>query len=291
MRIGCIGPRVYFVNHFPERWQDDDEVLCVDARAGETGGLAHLARFRPEVTLFYRPELYGAESVTRIPGKRMAYLSEPIPALERGSLVHTSETDVRLRAYSRMAWDVFDHRVFYDSGKRSSIEMLNFPIDEYFPLPIDTSAFRPPTSPRARRPIDVCFVGKATPRRIDVLDFLRDCGLRFVWIAHGISGGSLANLFRRSQIVLNVHADEGVSSEPRIYLAAACGAIVVTERLPSPTTFFRGRVREDSGRWTLDSIRGHLSSPRATDVIETGPDLASLSTRNVIDRVMRTLTH
>ena len=66
---------------------------------------------------------------------------------------------------------------------------LGFPIDEFRPLPIDISLFHPDARPEPEW--DIVFVGKATPHRIAVLDFLRLARLRFLWIAHGCTGPAL----------------------------------------------------------------------------------------------------
>jgi hypothetical protein len=187
-----------------------------------------------------------------------------------------------------MDWDAFNWRIYYDSGKRAAAEYLGYRIDEYFPLPIDTQYFN--AVGRSERALfDVCFVGKATPHRIMKLEALRDSRLRFLWIAHGCSGRMLASIFRRSKIVLNVHADNKEAFEPRIYLAAACGAVVLSETLSSAPEYFKGRIFQDAREvWNEAIIRDYLEIEKIAS-FQDAKDTADLSTRTLIGRLYQRL--
>lgn len=261
MRIAVVGHRTYFENHYAEGWQNDPDVLCLDVSEADYAWLIVLRNWRPDVTLFYRPELYPEHLLRLIPGCRIAFLTEPLPALVDGRLQVTAESALRLRVYAGMAWDAYHHRLYYDAGRRETVEKLEWPIDGYRPLPLNTDWFKPPAA-RARRPIDVCFIGKATPHRIAMLDFLRSAPLRFVWVAHGIAGRELAQLFRRSRLVLNVHADGVAAVEPRLYLAAACGCRLLTEPLSAEPSAFYDWINQYPGPWSEAHIRQALAQPR-----------------------------
>ncbi|RCW83588.1 glycosyltransferase family protein [Phyllobacterium bourgognense] len=255
MRIAVVGPKVYFENHYPEGWETNPDILCIDVDEEHYGWLNIVHNFRPDVTLFYRPELYPAEYVSRIPGFRIAFLSEPVPNFWGGQLVETDETRLRLLVYSRLAWDCFHWKVFYDPSKKDTVHKIGFPIDEFHELPINIRWFHPIASGRKRW--DVTFVGKSTHHRNRRLDFLRSSPFRFLWIAHGVSGRELATVFKQSKVVLNIHADGEGAMEPRIYLAAACGAIVLTERLSAPPRLFQERIFE-LNEWSNDSISPYM---------------------------------
>ena len=281
-RIAVVGHFTYFENHFPEGWRDDPDVICLDVSERDYNWLVAIHNFRPQLTLFYRPELYPRWLVERVPGLRVALLSEPLPTLKDGELEYTDETRLRLQVYGSMSWDAYHWRIFYDAGKKSSAIKLGFPIDEYRPLPIDTSHFRI-TCPYSERQLDVVFVGKPTPHRIARLDFLRSSKLTFLWIAHGMSGGELAALFNRAKLVLNVHADGHPAFEPRLYLAAACGAAVLTEALSSQPELFIESI------WELDDVWHEAALIRIIERAMTTQypkqfqkDLASLSTRLLV---------
>lgn len=258
---------MWFANHYPEQWRGDADVICLDVSEVDYSWLMVLRNWRPDVTLFYRPELYPERFLQHIDGFRIAFLTEPLPALKEKQLETTPESALRLQVYKRMDWQVFHRRLYYDGGRGETVAFLGWPIDSFRPLPIDTATFYPPRL-GTTRPIDICFLGKATPHRIWRLDPLRFFGvdsppLKFVWIAHGLSGMRLARLFRRSKVVLNVHADGVPTMEPRIYLAAACGCRVVSEPLSSAPAVFRPWIVEEPREWTYEVLREHLVAQAA----------------------------
>jgi len=284
-RIAVVGHYTYFENHFPEGWRKDPNILCVDVNEGDYGWLLAIYNYRPQLTLFFRPELYPRRYIESIPGLRVAILSEPIPGLKNGEFVMTNETKLRLRVYSNMAWDAYHWRIFYDNGKKSSAVKLCFPIDEYRPLPLDTEYFYPNLSSKEKI-YDVSFIGKPTPHRISKLDFLRSSSLKFLWVAHGLSGKELAAIFKRSKVVVNVHADGVEAFEPRIYLAAACGTGVFSEPLSSKPEYYLQQIKECNGEWNTQMLKEFI------DCISVGVDMSNvihdcnaLSTRRLIDDV------
>lgn len=252
MRIGFVGPFTYFENHFPEKWRSRDNIFCLDVDEWDYSFLTRMINFRPDLTVFYRPELYPKKYLKSIPGKRVAFLSEPIQLAGQSE---TIESSLRSSVYERMSWESYHHSIYYDVTKKSSIERRGWPINAYRPLPIDTSAFRPNAG---RRPIDVAFIGKPTPHRVAELDFLRSTDLKFAWVAHGLSGRALAALFRRSKIVLNIHADEMPSFEPRIYLGAACGCVVLSESMGQRPEVMKESVVEYAGSLDYASVKSAL---------------------------------
>lgn len=257
MRIAVVGPRTWFANHYPEGWEHDPEVLCLDVFEGDYSWLMVLRNWRPDVTLFYRPELYPAEYLERISGQRIAFLTEPLPALRNGQMQMTAESALRLKVYERMAWNSYHRCIYYDAGRMETVRQLGWPVASFRPLPVDTAQFHPGGSAEERS-IDICFVGKATPHRIAMLDFLRTASMRFLWVAHGVSGPHLAMLFRRSRVVVNVHADGVAAQEPRLYLAAACGCRVVTEPVSTLVSGFSDRIHQLEGPWDEPMLRAQL---------------------------------
>lgn len=258
LRVAIVGHHIYFENHFPEGWRDNPNILCLNVTEDDYSWLLITRNFKPEITLFFRPELYPEKYLRHISGIRIAILSEPLPSIVDGKFLLTDESALRVEVYRGMCWDAYHWCIYYDPGKSAAARALGFQIDEFRPMPIDTDVFRPNLSRRSRE-IDVCFVGKATPHRIEVLDFLRSSRLRFLWIAHGVSGRKLARVFRNSRVVLNVHADGASACEPRLYLAASCGCRVVTEPLSSKAVAFGRRIIEEFRPLDEKVIREHLA--------------------------------
>lgn len=284
MKIAVIGHFTYFSNHFIEGWQEDSQLLCLDVNENNYNWLLCVRNFQPEITLFFRPELYPRKLVESIPGVRVALLSEPIPNIEDGEFENTAETNLRLEVYKNMSWNSFHWRIYYDVGKIESAKHLGFPIDEFRPLPIDTSIFNPyDKNPKSLPVYDICFVGKPTEHRISKLDFLRSSHFSFIWVAHGISGAELASLFQRSKIILNVHADAKKAMEPRIYLGAACGGLVVSEPMSSSPLYFRDRIIVKETPWNEQLFLGLLDiANQGYEKFDIEQELAALSTRNLV---------
>jgi hypothetical protein len=264
VRIGTVGPFAWFSGHFPENWQTDPNIFCQDVDEGDYRFLINIINFRPNITLFYRPELYPKRYLEEISGIKVAFLSEPVPPLhDDGTWVRTPETDLRLKVYSRMSWGSF-HRIFYyDKAKERTVRLLRWPISDFRPMPIDLSVFN--SNPIEGRPIDVFFIGKPTPHRISQLDFLRTAKLNYQWVAHGLSGARLAQTLRRSKVVLNIHADALPATEPRIHLSAACGCIVLSETVDGDLSPFEDRVIEFEGALKIDHIYHAIEKSRGGD--------------------------
>lgn len=169
MRLAVVGHRTWFANHYPEGWERAPSVLALDVFEGDYSWLMALRNWWPDLTLFYRPELYPSRFLHRIPGRRVAFLSEP---LRDGAMEATEESALRLAVYRGMDWAAYHDRLYYDAGRRATTEHLGWPLTGYRPLPLDTAHFHP-GQPGDERPVDLCFVSKATPHRIAMLDFLR----------------------------------------------------------------------------------------------------------------------
>ncbi|MEM7790845.1 MAG: hypothetical protein AAF546_05565 [Verrucomicrobiota bacterium] len=229
MKIAVVGHRAYFENHYPEHWRECTNTLCLNVNELDYGWLNIVRNFRPDVTLFYRPEIYPKHYLDSIRGLKVAFMTEPVPSLEKGALKVSLETQLRMQVYQAMDWDCYDVRIFYDESKRDSIEYLGYKVDYYSEIPIDSSKFK---QGDCERDIDVVFVGKPTVHRISQLAELRLAPVRYLWIAHGVYGGELASIFQRSKFVLNIHADGMPAVEPRVFLAAASGARVISEPIP-----------------------------------------------------------
>lgn len=256
MKIAVVGPFTWFAPHFPEQWQDDTNVLCLNIDEFDYKFLITLINFRPDITLFYRPEIYPRKFIEQVSGLKIAFLSEPIPSCQDGMLLTSPETDLRMTVYGFMDWDVYDQIYFYDRTKKETVDILGWPVTGYRSIPIDTDQYH--NANAANRDIDIFFVGKATPYRIEVLDFLRSAPVKFQWIAHGVSGSALAALMRRSKVVLNIHADGLQAVEPRVHLAALCGCVVLSEPLEGDLDPISDRIVEFRDRLNLSHVQQAL---------------------------------
>ncbi len=230
MRVAFIGPFTYFENHFLENWQTNPKVICIPTEWNLPIDQSAYRKFDPEIGVFFRPELYDPKLIKSLPGKKVAFLSEALVKIKWWKLEsNTSEKRIRKRALKHYSFtgDGFESVYIYDKTFFAHAQELGVKVSGSQPLPIDTSRFHPTTGVKD---IDFLFIGKPTIHRIKFLDNLRWSNHRFLWIAHGSSGTDLSALMQRAKVVLNVHADPDlVSFEPRIDLALASGAVVLSE--------------------------------------------------------------
>jgi hypothetical protein len=229
MRYATIGHKTFFLNHFvekPNRSGDTSAGFNFNHYSWEFIG--DVVNYNPDISLLYRPELYPRQILQAIPGMKIGYSTEPLPKYINGKIVRTGETKVRERMYRYLQFNEFHELFHYDINSKSYIEERGWRFSGYRHIPINTDWFNPFYN--GKKLWDVVFIGKATDRRNAIMDFLRmSHDVSFLWVAHGVSGYHLSRIFKKSRCVLNIHADDTINFEPRIYLAAACGIPVVSE--------------------------------------------------------------
>jgi hypothetical protein len=229
MKIATVGPRTYFENHTIAEC-NDWETRHFHTEFNDLQSLRELQDFSPDLSIFYRPELYPVETVEGFSGKKIAFYTEPISA-KKNRIWKSSELKTRNIAYSFMKTEPYHRRYLFDKSYLLGSELLKLKVDFFSPLPINEKYFQ---NQNLKRNIDICFIGKPTAHRVKKLDQLRWSKFNFKWIAHGVQGREVADLFNRSKVVLNLHADEHIAGyEPRIDLAVACGSVVASEKLQS----------------------------------------------------------
>jgi hypothetical protein len=87
--------------------------------------------------------------------------------------------------------------------------------------------------------IDVLFVGALTPRRERWVAAL---SRRHTVTTATAFGEDLVGLINRARIVLNIHAEDFLDTETRVYEVLGCGTLLVTEPLSSENPFSAGNL-------------------------------------------------
>ncbi|MBK8013071.1 MAG: glycosyltransferase family 1 protein [Deltaproteobacteria bacterium] len=107
--------------------------------------------------------------------------------------------------------------------------------------------------------IDVLFVGNVTPRRRQLLDRM-NASIRVTQT--NAYAQQMVDLFNRARIVLNIHAEEALDTETRIFEALGCGAFVLSERLSVESPFIDGHhlVEADSIESLIEKARHFLQA-------------------------------
>ena len=227
IRVACLGHDTYFENHYCEKSATNFLVGWFSFDHFSSDFYRDIVNFRPDITLIFRPEMHHKSDIALIPGIKIGFSSEPMPKIVNGIVQKSTETDRRVGIFTRMDFTAYDAVYHYDQNSKDYAEQMGWPFAGYRELPVNTDFFHPFDKPEPYW--DLVFVGKATPRRSDLVSALKSYNIQFLWIEHGVSGRELADIFRRSKCILNIHADELVALEPRIYLAAACGVPVLSD--------------------------------------------------------------
>ncbi|MBI5677238.1 MAG: glycosyltransferase [Planctomycetes bacterium] len=116
-----------------------------------------------------------------------------------------------------------------------------------------------------KRDIDILFVGSITPRRKILLEKLQS---NFnVTIANAF-GRELVQLFNRSKIVLNIHAEDHEDTETRVFETLGCGSFLLTERLSEENPFTCEHLVEfETFDELCDKVKYYLDHTKERDTI------------------------
>jgi hypothetical protein len=221
------------------------------------------------ITLDYRkhrPEL--AENFLNLPDFDVMLLQrgdffplELIESCQRPRFFWASELVARCRDQDRLFQSgLFDH-VFVRTPQCISQIVRNgwMPREK---LSILLSGYDALTHQRidCKKDQEVVFVGSMLPRRKMILERLRR---KFSVEVVAAFGKEMTAIFNRAKIVLNLHAEDQLDTESRVYEALGCGAFVLTERLSDENPFVSGRhlVEADD----LDDLEEKISYYLAND--------------------------
>jgi hypothetical protein len=206
---------------------------CIEERT-----LQELGEYKPDFSLFFRGEFVSRESLSRIPGIKVAFSSEPFPRMLEGKLVYTVDSIGRYRVFSRIRETPFDYVFHYDEASQPVFESDGLYLSGSFPFPVATKTYTDRKD--VQKTWDLFFIGRSTPYREAYFGDLKRY-FTFLHICHGISGTGLVNYINASRICLNIHAENEVSWEPRVQMLLAAGAFVISERL-TPNRYLRPGV-------------------------------------------------
>jgi len=187
---------------------------------------APLIDFDPDIAFFFRPEMYGAELLGRLRGKKVALSSEPVPHYEGETLIQNSDTRARLDSLMG-ARGRFDHFFHFNPSSVRFLREQGLALDGEFVFPVDTDMYRPVA---LEKKWDAVFFGRSTSHREKILGPLkRDFSV--LHVAHGVFDEEFVRLVNQCRIGLNIHVEPDPSWEHRIQNMMACGIPVMTERI------------------------------------------------------------
>ncbi len=174
-----------------------------------------------DVFLLQRGEYFPLELVDACQCPRLFYSSELVSRrddqhhLFRSGLFHQVfvRTPACKKAISEKGWMPEDKIAVFLSA-----------FDEQTHRPIDG----------VEKDIDVVFVGGVTPRRRDIITRLKQ---RFNVAACQAYGPDMATMFNRAKIAINIHAEDHLDTETRVFEALGSGAFLISETLSDENPF------------------------------------------------------
>jgi hypothetical protein len=137
--------------------------------------------------------------------------------------------------------------------------------------------------PHTPKDIDVLFVGSIQPRRQKILAALAKS---FNLETHTAFGVEMVELINRSKIVLNIHGEEFLDTETRVYEVLACHGFLITEKLSAESPFTDGvHLVEAIGLAEFkNSIASFLDQPAHRQQIAQAGYQAVLSAHTFLER-------
>jgi hypothetical protein len=202
--------------------------------------------------LVQRGDDFPVEIVRSFPGPKIFLFSELV---ER-----CSDADHLFRS------DLFD--LYLVRGPRCKRVLASRGYPDPRKVEVFLSSFDPHVFARREQPkdLDCVFVGSVTERRRRLLaDLAEDLPVKFF----SAFGEEANRVFNRSKIVLNLHAEDYLDTETRIYEVLGSGAFLVSERLSEENPFISGKdfVQVDSPSDLKSTIRHFLSHDDERELI------------------------
>jgi hypothetical protein len=197
---------------------------------------SNLIEFAPDIAFFFRADLFSDELVKRLPGKKVALSSEPIPKYINGTLSTSSDMEYRF-ASLKNARNKFDHFFHFDRSSLRYLQENGFKVDGDFMFPVATGTYHPTNS---EKKWDIFFGGRDTVHRDNYLKILKR-DFEVLHISSGIFSDEYVRLINACKIGVNIHVDDKPSIEHRIQNMMACGNLVMSEPLSPNDMFIPGR--------------------------------------------------
>ena len=193
---------------------------------------------------------------------------ELLLAVNRPRIFWASELLDRVRDQDRLlSSGLFDHVfVHSDACKKTIIDNGWISADNITVLLNGFDETIQYNRPDIVKNIDVLFIGSILPRRRKWLDHLK---MKHSVVEARAFGNEMTTYFNRARIVLNIHAEEYLDTETRVFEALGCGAFLLTEKLADNNPFVSGDhlIEVDDVYQMNDAIDYYLAHEVERDLI------------------------
>ncbi|WP_190316112.1 glycosyltransferase [Pseudanabaena sp. UWO310] len=104
-----------------------------------------------------------------------------------------------------------------------------------------------------KKDINILFVGTLLPRRKKIIDDLQK---EFAIVTSNAFGVDMVNIINRAKIILNIHGENFLDTETRVYETLACQGFLLTEKLSSESPFINNLHLVEAE--DLDDLKNHI---------------------------------
>lgn len=165
---------------------------------------------------------------------------ELLKAIKRPRFFWASELVSRCRDQDRLLKSgLFEHIFVHSSNCKKTICSKKWITEDRISVLLngfdETVHFK---IPNIKKDIDILFIGNILPRRKIWLENLRK---HFKITVARAFGEEMTKLFNRSKIILNIHAEEYIDIETRVFETLGCGSFLLSEELSTDNPFSSGK--------------------------------------------------
>lgn len=211
---------------------------------------------------------------------------ELLRAVSRPRFFWASELISRNRDQDRLlSSGVFDHIfVHSDSCKKAAIDIFHLQPDRVSVL---INGFDETVQYRkegVEKDIDVLFIGNlGFKHRRETIDKLRSmCSIQVL----SAFGKDLTDYFNRARIVLNIHAEDYLDTETRVFEALGCGAFLISEKLSTENPFKPNThyIEVNDANEMAEKIKYYLAHEKEREIVANAGFSEALQKHTYIQR-------
>ncbi|MDO2434758.1 hypothetical protein Q2T43_00865 [Aeromonas veronii] len=225
IKVVNVGPVEWFSPHFV--YTDNDFLAYeYDPFKMDVTLLDYCKEKKPDVLIIFRGDLVRAQLYQLRHIVQVEFSSEIYP----DRLLPNSLSSQRAYAKFLHCMNSINpfHKIYhYDESRKGFLDIIGLDV-HYTALPVNDSVFK--NIINTVKDIDILFFGRASLKRSQALNGLKECGIKFVWIENGLCWKELAGFIVRAKTIVNLSAEDIDNFEPRILLGLAGGCYILTER-------------------------------------------------------------
>jgi spore maturation protein CgeB len=191
------------------------------------GDFLDLEEFDADFNFFFRGEFFPEGVLNRLQGHKIALSSEPFPNYVDGSLNYSSDSLRRFEEFKKIVTKSYDYIFHYDKSSLRFLSEKGLKLSGEFVFPVALSVYK---KKDMEKKWDVFFIGRSTEYREHFLGLLKHYK-NVLHIAHGVYGHDLVTYINQSKLVLNLHAENEISWEPRVQMLLASGSMLLSHKI------------------------------------------------------------